>query len=260
MSLCPRCSFALPASPDNLQCPRCGVVFSRFAEHLRKQAHRRRAVASLWAGLLVVLTVTVVWAQPRIYRHLMRRNVELTPLPLDGEPTQEPLAAAQTQPIQIDSSNPDLALQPLFSYHIAGRVVAHDHFYMDKMSMVSPVDVSLAWGRLVAPDALALINYSHHLRFGWVSYKQSLPFEPSVLAQHFSNNHLIPANTRLAGAMRTIDDGDDVEIIGTLVNVTLTTSRGMWRANTSISRTDTGDGACEIIYVTRLRVGSNVFY
>ena len=66
-----------------------------------------------------------------------------------------------------------------------------------------------------------------------------------------SNNHLIPANDVIKREIKKIKRGDYVEIKGYLVDINGSNSGdGSFYWNSSKSREDTGDGSCEVIYVT----------
>ena len=71
------------------------------------------------------------------------------------------------------------------------------------------------------------------------------------VARQCSNNHLIPADTRVKKAIKKIKKGDHIRITGYLVYIDGKKSDGttfFW--NSSTTRDDDGDGACEVIYVT----------
>ncbi|MFA6911255.1 MAG: hypothetical protein WCQ59_09065, partial [Candidatus Cloacimonadaceae bacterium] len=67
-------------------------------------------------------------------------------------------------------------------------------------------------------------------------------------------------NNNLRKAMGRVKKKDQVLIDGFLVNVISTDRKnriGNWTS--SLTREDTGNGACEIIYVTRLRINNDVY-
>ncbi len=77
---------------------------------------------------------------------------------------------------------------------------------------------------------------------------------PDYVSTHCSNNHLIPADNAIKRKIKRLKKGDHVRIQGYLVNVDAENSAGkvyLW--DTSVSRDDSGDGACEIIYVTNIQ-------
>ena len=85
------------------------------------------------------------------------------------------------------------------------------------------------------------------------------PFPPATVVRSSSNTHIVPANGVVARAARRLAPGDVAELAGELVRIegrnggeTVT-----WRS--SLSREDTGDGSCELLYLRRLRVAGKVY-
>ena len=66
-----------------------------------------------------------------------------------------------------------------------------------------------------------------------------------------SNNHIIPANKEILKTLHAIRVGDIIDLRGYLAGVE---QNGEWIWFSSLSRTDTGDGACEIVYAEELRI------
>jgi hypothetical protein len=60
-----------------------------------------------------------------------------------------------------------------------------------------------------------------------------------------ANMHIIPADGRVADALDAVREGDRVRIDGWLVNVE---AGDGWRWRSSLSREDSGGGACEVVY------------
>jgi hypothetical protein len=58
--------------------------------------------------------------------------------------------------------------------------------------------------------------------------------------------HMIPANSEVERELKRLRRGDVIRIQGHLVDVDHDSG---WRWRTSMTRADTGQGACEIIYV-----------
>ena len=60
---------------------------------------------------------------------------------------------------------------------------------------------------------------------------------------------MIPADKETLEVLRSVRRGDRISLTGYLV---LVESKSGWKWDTSLSRTDTGGGACEIVWVKRL--------
>jgi hypothetical protein len=85
------------------------------------------------------------------------------------------------------------------------------------------------------------------------SFSWSGGLTPPFNAEKISNNHLIPADATIARRIQSIHIGDQVRMKGLLVDYTVTShGREIFTRRTSLTRADTGNGACEILYVTEI--------
>ncbi len=121
------------------------------------------------------------------------------------------------------------------------------------------LDLALAWGRLAEPDSRKYVSYSVGSR--WVSFKlkEGSPFDPAYVISHASNNHIIPSTRNIRRAVKTIKEKQKVVLEGFLVRLSGTYDGKQVWWNTSLSRTDSGDGSCELLYVTKARIGYKVY-
>ena len=70
---------------------------------------------------------------------------------------------------------------------------------------------------------------------------------------------MIPSTDNIRRALKSIKTNVLVEIGGYLVNIRGKVGRKDVWWNTSISRSDTGDHSCEIIYVEKIRINNKVY-
>jgi hypothetical protein len=73
------------------------------------------------------------------------------------------------------------------------------------------------------------------------------------MASQTANTHLVPGSSRVASALARVRRGDVVRLEGDLVDIDGPDGFA-WK--TSLSRTDTGAGACETLYVRALTIGT----
>ena len=66
-----------------------------------------------------------------------------------------------------------------------------------------------------------------------------------------ANMHMIPANEQIEKVLKSIVPGQIVKLSGDLVQVDASDG---WHWKSSLTREDTGAGACEIIYVKAISV------
>ena len=180
------------------------------------------------------------------------------------DPTSDPVQINLSQKINTSFlKNVDgvkALITPLADYKISGRVVSKRHYYNDWLSKLSPVDLAIAWGVFSSRKYDSNISYWHSDRYYSYRYKGNFEGDPSTVGTHSANEHLIPANTKIAKVLKSIKKNEIVEITGQLVNVEwLDKKTGAQTFTTSLTRDDTGAGACEVIYVTRVKIKNKVF-
>lgn len=167
------------------------------------------------------------------------------------------------QPVQTPTHEPpftftyrDVSYQaiPLARYELWGLVVSHNDIdsiadTMHDENSVDTKDVCVLWGRnLQRPDFnhLDIHNASFTCFF---RYGPGVFFEPRDL----SNNHLITDSDYLRDKISHLSVGDQVHFKGLLVSYQEPRWGGFWRTS-SLVRTDTGNGACEVVFVKDIEV------
>lgn len=169
--------------------------------------------------------------------------------------------AELSPPVQKDHAAPEVILYEgkqgtvhirlLADYRITAAVKGKQPYATDTASQVSPMDLVLAWGIMNQPDVESHISYSQSGRWYQIRYDAEIPVSASYITENTANVHLIPADEHIASRMAGIRVNDLVTLEGQLAQVVF--REGTWTS--SLTRSDTGDGACEILYVTRIRTG-----
>jgi hypothetical protein len=114
-----------------------------------------------------------------------------------------------------------------------------------------PVDLLLTWGNLSNPEVDQWMSWAQSGRAARFHQSENGPFTENYMISHATNVHVIPATETLETAVMELTPDEDVLLAGLLVDVE-STSQGI--LFTSLTRTDTGQGACEILYLERLVV------
>lgn len=145
-----------------------------------------------------------------------------------------------------------------YSYDISALVIsAKEYGSYDLPGKLAPKDAALAWGVVAEYNDRINFNWSQSGRWYYWRTDAYTDIEPvggvDGVTAHSSNNHLIPADDNVKKLVKKIKAGDCIRIKGYLVNVSADDGKGnnFWW-NSSTARTDTGDGACEVIYVTNV--------
>ena len=143
----------------------------------------------------------------------------------------------------------DFMITPLARYHIRARVLHRKNYSFGKASDLSPVDFAVGWGNMSDENIIGRMSISQGSRFyRWEA--SVLPLPAREIIRSSANMHIIPADDSVRDALDEVYRGSIVTMDGCLVRVT----DGNWRWGTSLSRTDTGDGACEVMWVESLAV------
>lgn len=154
---------------------------------------------------------------------------------------------SQTEPyssrtIQLD----DYVITPLADVEITAKVLGKENYWMGRESDISPVDLALGWGRMSDPAVLEQISISQSSR--WYYWKTpKFPIPRREIETHSANMHIIPANDYVRDNLKAVKEGQHVKIRGNLVRVDASDG---WFWKSSLTRNDTGNRACELVYVT----------
>lgn len=170
------------------------------------------------------------------------------------EISRPPGALAPDEPYQrevYDSSTREkngYRISPLASFDIRARVIAAARYWFDRGSDLAPVDMVLGWGAMSDSTVLKQITISQGGRFysWWVN---TFPVPRAEIESHSANMHMIPASDAIERQLKSIRAGNMVHLKGYLVEVT---GKDGFRWKSSLTRTDTGGGACELILVESL--------
>jgi hypothetical protein len=147
----------------------------------------------------------------------------------------------------------------LYSYDIKALVVhTKDYPETDLAGKLAPKDLALAWGKVAEYNDRIDFNWRQSGRWYYWStstYAEIAPVGSVAGVTHCSaNNHIIPATVAVRDKVKKIKTGDYIHMTGYLVNINATGSDGStfyW--NSSTSRDDSGDGSCEVFYVTDIQ-------
>jgi len=142
-------------------------------------------------------------------------------------------------------------ITPLASFALDARVLSREDYSFDAGAAISPTDLALGWGPMSDSSVLAHLRISQGNRW-WYWRADELPLDSGEIQASAANMHMIPANAAVASALGRVRAGDLVALRGQLVEV-VRKDNG-WRWKSSLSRTDTGNGACELVWVEDLRV------
>jgi hypothetical protein len=179
--------------------------------------------------------------------------VTLNALPLlpSDNPLQSNVRNEQAAAISWEENGTTWTLQPRASYQIAARVLGNKQ-YTDWESDAAPLDLALGWGELSDPAVDKWINWRQARRWYFYNWNNDSPYDGRYISDHSANVHIIPATDNLDKILSRLDKNDVVYLEGRLVDLQASKGQQDRSIRTSLTRTDSGNGACEILYVERL--------
>lgn len=172
-------------------------------------------------------------------------------------PVQQPAGVlAAEAPRQTASTAPafahgDYQLQPRAQYWLTARVLGREPYRWGREAELSPLDFALGWGVMSDSRVVEALDISQSGRFFWLRWPAAPPAPESQLLGSAANVHLVPANEAVARQLAKIRPGQVVELQGLLVDASAADG---WQWRTSLTRGDTGAGACELFWVEQATV------
>lgn len=237
---------------------RYGAVSAR--PHERPLSHRVVIEALMLTILTVVIFAMIFQMQNRAFSFSSSAEISSFGINAGAEPVQKLTDPFQTSLMVNDG---EAILSSDASYSISAKVESAKA-YDDSISSAIPYDLLLSWGQMATSDVDSKLTWEQGNRQGSVSGalggSNGANVSTSYVINHVSNNHLIPANDRIREALSTIRPGDLIKIDGRLVDVRLHTDDSrVLSVSSSKTRTDQGDGACEVIFVEHLKINEKSF-
>lgn len=162
---------------------------------------------------------------------------------------------ASQQPIQNSTNQTSFNLNgykitPLESFEIEARVLSTEHYSLGREADLSPVDLALGWGKMSDEAVLSKINITQSNRF-YYWHVDEFPIPRREIEINSANMHMIPADDQIKKMLESVRSGEVVKLSGYLVQVNASDG---WHWKSSLTREDTGNGACEVVYVKELVV------
>lgn len=136
--------------------------------------------------------------------------------------------------------------QALADFQIQARVLSRQD-YSDRGAKVAPFDLALGWGVMsnqAVIDQLSISQSGRWYHYRWQGRQPPAPLDEIIRSS--SNMHIIPGSVAAASALDRARKGSWVSLRGRLVRVDAADG---WRWVSSLSRTDVGNGACELFWV-----------
>ena len=185
-------------------------------------------------------------------RNDLPRNVDFRPEVL-GEPQQ---TATKTPPFDAAFNGVDYLVEPEYDYDLAGMVVSFRHhdgnsrMHFRANDHLNMLDVCVVWGESATSKLLHKIKFWNGIFTCNVKTGDSAAWSAFRMEQ-LSNNHLISDDKYIRDRVKDIRVGDQIRVRGYLASYG---NENGGKRGTSTTRTDTGDGACETLFVEKFDI------
>jgi len=259
---CPKCGFARPTTTR--ECRQCGLIFAKYQS--------RPAAGMLLDGSEPAANPPAAgWRTSRIWKWLLALCLVLLsasyflkdrlPDPSDvvealyQEPVQTPTQAA---PFQVKTGDHSYTITPLFQYELHGLVVSLHHsgswwdiYHKAWQDYLNIKDLCVVWGDNIDSGVYTRMKFKSG---SWTCWYQWPDRETGALFDNagLSNNHLLADHGEINRQIMAASIGDQVYFKGYLAEYANDATD--FQRGTSTTRTDTGNGACETVYIDDFRI------
>lgn len=190
--------------------------------------------------LLSLFAVAVLWLLwPE--RELTRAPGVLAPHP----PLQRPLEGAPSRLVRAGYQ-----IEPLARFELEARVLGVQRYRFDRGADLAPVDLALGWGRMSDSAVIARVAVAQANRFYYWRVRE-FPIPRREIETSSANLHIVPADGAVGRRLKEVRRGSIVRLAGYLIEARAADG---WRWRSSLTREDTGQGSCELVWVERLEL------
>jgi hypothetical protein len=166
----------------------------------------------------------------------------------------------KTEPEQTRTSDDtfekgNYIITPVKDYKITARILREETYEHSEFGDLIPIDLALGWNKMSDLNAIKKegIDITQSGRFYFWKTPNFNQFSRHDIEHNSANNHIAPANDDIKNyILKNFKAGQVVYMEGNLINLKLK-SNGRY-LTTSTSRDDTGAGACEVIWVKKVKI------
>jgi hypothetical protein len=172
---------------------------------------------------------------------------------IEHEPVQSPTAR---QPFSVEWHGVRYQVEPVYDYEMTGMIVSYRHhdaatsrMHRSANDHLNMTDLCVVWGDTAQSPYLDRLKFWNGIFTCNVQTSDSAAWESFDMTE-LSNNHLLSADEDIRDRLRDVRIGDQVYVRGMLASY----GSGGSKRGTSTTRDDTGDGACETIFIEEFEV------
>ena len=200
----------------------------------------------------ILITVSFVWLLVSFWnRNDLPRNIDYV-AGIAAEPQQ---TETRQSPFDVVVNDVEYQIEPEYAYDLTGMIVSYRHhegnsrMHLQANDHLNMADVCVVWGDNTTSE-LNKIDFWNGIFTCNVFTRDQQAWDSFDMNQ-LSNNHLISDDEFIRDQVGSIQIGDQIRVRGLLASYS---NESGGKRGTSTTRTDTGDGACETIYVEHFRI------
>jgi hypothetical protein len=206
---------------------------------------------SKWIALAsLILLLTALFYKDRLPEPAFYQIDRLT------DPVQRP---TQRPPFWVETSGQRYWVKPVFDYELEGVIVSYhdadgisDIWHHERwLDFINLRDLCVIWGSNVSSGVYQQMEFENDSWTCWAFWPNRETGNRFKMTQ-LSNNHLLVDNEFIRQNLMSAEPGDHIRISGQLASYE-NPSNG-FRRGTSTRRDDTGNGACETLYVQDIEI------
>ena len=175
-----------------------------------------------------------------------------------NEPIQSPATAP---PFSLQVQDQEYTIEPVNTYELQGVVVSYhdaDSFtdiwhHRKWKDFLNVRDLCVIWGKNVATGVYQAMDFDNDSWTCWAYWPDAATGARFSMNQ-LSNNHLLTEDREIKQRLMSAETGDHIRLRGLLASYANTANN--FHRGTSTTRTDTGNGACETIYLQDFEIVS----
>jgi hypothetical protein len=201
----------------------------------------------------IAIAVSFAWLIVSFWnRNELPGNVTLLPA-LSGEPRQN--ATGKTA-FAANYDGIEYLVEPEYAYDLHGMIVSFRHhdgdsrMHLQANDHLNMLDVCVVWGDNAANPLIHKLDFWNGIFTCNVETSDQEAWDSFDLYK-LSNNHLISDDEFIRRQAGKVMVGDQIRVRGYLASYS---NAGGGKRGTSTTRMDTGDGACETIFVESLDI------
>lgn len=204
----------------------------------------------------ILIATSFLWLMVSFWnRNDLPGNIEYVS-EIANEPEQ---TATREKPFYATVNDVEYLIEPEYAYDITGMIVSYRHhegnsrMHLQANDHLNMVDVCVVWGDNTK-SKLQEIDFWNGI-FTCNVFTRDMQAWESFDMDQLSNNHLISDDDFIRRQTRKIQIGDQIRVRGYLASYS---NPDGGKRGTSTTRTDTGDGACETVFVESFTIVQHV--